>query len=220
MSVGEHHEEAAVISERLTNHVGGWSPIVSAEVAALARARASTMMDERELTFLAAALAASPAGDGDTIVVEIGTYLGESAIFMAEVLAVLNRGASIFSIDAFDLVEPDPLNPQGSYSDFHAAIVAHGLQRTVMAVSGYSDAVAPLVAPIVALLVVDGGHSYDIALRDLELYAPKLVPGAYLFIDDYGSAYPGVVRAVDDFLASTAGFEVVHRSDFVVARRR
>jgi hypothetical protein len=211
--------EVWAMDAKLAGGVEELLKVLPAEIPSLAQARASSMMDQRELTFLAGALGASPAGDG-TIVVEIGTYLGHTALFMAEVLATLGRSAPIFSIDAFDSVQPDPLNPQGSYAAFQAIMAQHHLQRTCMAVSGYSDAVAPLVAPTVAFLVVDGGHGYETARQDLAFYTTKVVPNGYVFVDDYGAAYPGVVRAVDEFFVPAAGFDVLHRSDFVIARRR
>jgi hypothetical protein len=54
---------------------------------------------------------------------------------------------------------------------------------------------------------------------DLELYAPKVVPGGFIFIDDYGAAYPDVVRAVDEFIAAHKEMDIVAKEYYVVLRR-
>ena len=83
----------------------------------------------------------------------------------------------------------------------------------------FSYDAAPVVADNVGVLVVDGDHSYPVVTRDLRLFAPKVRPGGFLFIDDYGPAYPGVVQAVDEFLADQPGFVLHAKSYFVVLER-
>lgn len=51
------------------------------------------------------------------------------------------------------------------------------------------------------------------------LYLPKVLPGGLVFIDDYGPAYPDVVRAVDEFLAQDREFEVLAKEYYVALRR-
>ena len=69
-------------------------------------------------------------------------------------------------------------------------------------------------------LVIDGAHHYDAVRSDLELYAPKVVPGGYIFLDDYGPAYPDVVRAIDEYLPAHPEMDVVIKSYYVILRRR
>ena len=49
----------------------------------------------------------------------------------------------------------------------------------------------------IGVLVIDGAHHYEAVRADLELYVPKVVPGGYVFLDDYGPAYPDVIRAIE-----------------------
>lgn len=55
----------------------------------------------------------------------------------------------------------------------------------------------------IALLHVDGNHSYDAASADIRMWSPFLAPGGWLIVDDYVWPYgDGPQRAGDEFLAS------------------
>ncbi len=56
------------------------------------------------------------------------------------------------------------------------------------------------------MLFIDGDHSYDSVVRDINLFAPCLLPGGVVVLDDYHSDGPGVVRAVRDRVLSTGAF--------------
>src|SRR5258708_28025552 len=81
----------------------------------LAKAFSSGMMDDNELKILAAASTLVPVFP-QVIAVEIGTYVGATAVFLATVLRELGREMPILSIDAFSRVQSDALNPQAIYS--------------------------------------------------------------------------------------------------------
>ena len=58
----------------------------------------------------------------------------------------------------------------------------------------------------IALLHVDGNHSYESASEDVRQWAEFLVPGGWLVVDDYVWPYgDGPQRAGDEFLALHAG---------------
>ncbi len=68
---------------------------------------------------------------------------------------------------------------------------------------------------------IDGDHSYEAVLADLESYAPKVKPGGWLLGDDFlwgGESLP-VKRAVEEFVA-TGKAEFVRRFDQQFALRR
>ena len=189
------------------------------EVAALCKAFNTAMMDSNELLYLAAVLSAYPWPEG-SILVEIGAYHGETTVFMAKVLEHAGRRSHILSIDPFERATPDSLNPQGSYSAYLSNVLDHGYGDQCLPLVAFSQNAAGVVPPLVGVLVVDGSHHYEVVNSDLRLYAPKVLPGGYLFIDDYGPAYPDVVQACDEYFVPTAPFELLHKDYFVIARRR
>jgi cephalosporin hydroxylase len=191
------------------------------EIVSLASRYASSMMSAQELTYLAAALALAP-WDRQGIVVEIGTYIGQTAAFMAKVLRHLGHRVPVLSIDPFERFQPDSLNPQGSYSSYINTILSHDVADVCLVLVAFSEQAAPVVPDRIGVLVVDGSHHYPDVRKDLELYAPKVLPGGIVFVDDYGGAYPDVRRAVDEYFTPDRPFTILHRAlhNFLIAQRQ
>lgn len=189
-------------------------------LAAMADEHASAMLDARELVNLAGALALMPLRGGEQgLVVEIGAYRGRSSVFMARALRALGRAATILSIDPFEAAPRDSLNPRGSFSAYLRQVRSAGMEEVCIPMVAYAHRAAAAVPDRIGVLVVDGDHRYESVCRDLALYAPKLLPGGLVFIDDYAPAYADVIKATDEFFAGNAQFEILHTSYFVIARR-
>lgn len=197
-------------------------PEIAAPAAALEMAEdaASDMLDRTELEAIGYLLAKFPWKGSGAIIVEIGAYQGRTTVFMAKLLSLYGHAPKILSIDPFERVAPDNYNPQGSYSHYMANIRKNGVDRQCMALAAFSEDAADAVPDNIGVLVVDGWHYYESVRSDLALYLPKVVPGGYVFIDDYGPAYPDVVRAVDEFLAVDEEFDVLAKEYYVVLQRR
>lgn len=189
------------------------------EVARWAATFGSGMMDAGDLAYLAATLAACP-WDGKGIVVEIGAYRGSTSVFMAKVLQRFGHRVPILSIDPFERVAPDPTNPQGVYAAYLETIRRHKLEDVCLPLVAFSQHAVAVVPDTVGVLVVDGGHQYPVVSQDLHLYAPKVLPGGLIFIDDYVAAFPDVMRAVDEYFVNTRPFAILHKDYFIVAQRR
>lgn len=204
---------------KLTFQPSGKTVEIPDEVDAMAKAAASGMMDPVELSFLAGA-ALSYQWHSDAIVVEIGAYIGRTSVFLAKVLQLSNVRVPILSIDPFERV-PDVFgNPQGHYKEYIANIQAAELDTVCLPLSAFSQDAAPVVPSKAGLLIVDGSHHYEFVSNDLRLYAPKVLPGGMIFIDDYTADYPGVMRAVDEYFGPEQPFEILHKGWFVIAQRR
>jgi hypothetical protein len=55
----------------------------------------------------------------------------------------------------------------------------------------------------IALLHIDGNHTYEKVKQDLELWTPLVVPGGWVVADDYDWRHgDGPKRAIDEWLAS------------------
>ena len=183
-----------------------------------ANASASGMMDDGELKFLAAAQAYdwSP----DDIAVEIGSHTGRTAAFLAETLAEVGASNVVLSIDPFERVSGSRLNPRGKYRRYLKTMRDRGLEDRCVPLVGFSHQVASTVADRVGLLLVDGNHEYESVQLDLAHFAPKVLSGGFVFLDDYTGTYPGVVKATEEFVAANADFALLHRSYFAILTRR
>ena len=139
-----------------------------------------------------------PRGD----LVEIGAYLGKSAILMGH---HLREGERFTVCDLFGDGTDDPANLgenrrsyrsltrekfEANYLAFHPALPA--------IVQAPSATILDHVPPATARFVhVDGSHLYDLVAEDIRAAAAMSVPGAVVAFDDYRSPHtPGTALAV------------------------
>lgn len=158
------------------------------------------------------------------VVCEIGVWMGGSLIPMALALRELRDlplsqggggaiGRTAVAIDPWAAAESvagqddadvswwRSVDHDAAMSAFVARLERHGLVDLCQVVRSPSD-LAP-VPPSIDLLHVDGNHA-DQARRDVERFAPSVVPGGILVLDDLAWAGGHVLRARD--LARDLGF--------------
>jgi hypothetical protein len=133
-------------------------------------------------------------------VVEIGAYKGRSTVALGFGLLCNANSIKGFSVEPHaDFVGPSG----GVYGP------ANRVEYYVnVAESGVADRIALIGLPSaqaarafdessVAMLFVDGDHTYEGCCRDLAVWLPKMRLNGKIFLDD--RELPGVKRAIDDF---------------------
>lgn len=130
--------------------------------------------------------------------VEIGVWKGKSLMLMNE---VCNHERRVIGIDPFVLD-----NQFEEFSHYHDLLLPDAV-----VIRGYSELSAERfynLAPKVALLHIDGGHTRRHVLLDFLLYSPSVVPGGFIVFDDYNDFQhsPEVGPAVD-LLRATGFFQ-------------
>ncbi|WP_342108661.1 class I SAM-dependent methyltransferase [Methylobacterium sp. SI9] len=153
------------------------------------------------------------------VVIEIGTWKGASALFLARTMAEHDVAGSVIAVDTW-------LGAVDHWADaalFAELATEHGypsLYRTFLANvvrEGMTDRIVPLpldsvnAAELLRLrgiaadvIHLDAGHEEASVAADLRAWWPILRPGGLLIADDYdstGGRFPGVTRAVDAFCA-------------------
>ena len=139
------------------------------------------------------------------LIVETGTYLGGSALYLASLCDLLGHG-KVVTVD----VSAPPGRPR------HRRI-------TYVVGSSVADDVVDRVRRRArrakrTMVILDSDHSHDHVLRELELYGPLVTPGCYLVVEDtnvnghpvWPGFGPGPMEAVTEFLSGTDAFEVDH----------
>jgi hypothetical protein len=95
---------------------------------------------------------------------------------------------------------------------------ARGIVRVHRMMS--TEAAATFSDSFFDFVYIDGNHTYEFVLADLQAFAPKVRPGGLLAGDDYGVQGwwgDGVTRAVDEFVRSGAATVVMlEQSQFVL----
>ncbi len=130
---------------------------------------------------------------------EMGVFFGKGLIYLAQ-----HSEFEIYGVDSF-IAETTPYMPVNiKYdSDFYAACLENlfefNVQRKVTLIALESERASKLF-PDQSLdcVFIDGEHSYEPVLRDINLWKPKVKPGGYLSGDDYGEPWGGVIKAVDE----------------------
>jgi cephalosporin hydroxylase len=137
------------------------------------------------------------------LIVETGTYMGGSALFLASVCDLLGHGKVV----TVDISAPAgrPRHRRITYlhgSSVDAGVVARVRRRTRRAKR--------------VMVVLDSDHARDHVLQELELYGPLVTPGCYLVVEDTNvnghpvspDFGPGPMEAVHAFLENRDDFEV------------
>lgn len=130
------------------------------------------------------------------LVVEIGTYLGGTTLFLAHQLELFGQGR-VLSIDNREL--PRPTHGRIEY------LLGNSQDQQILT---HVRAAAAAVGPAPVLVIHDGDHECAAALADLEAYAPLVTPGSYLIVEDTNlnghpvlvDWGPGPWEAVESFL--------------------
>jgi hypothetical protein len=164
--------------------------------------------------------------DGD--LVEIGTWWGKSAFVLLR-LATCHRIGRLLCVDPWsdtDLVQADKsglvdsssatADAQEAFevfamnmSPYAAGAVNYLRMRSTEASEVYRRTSVALSEEFgqteycgrISLLHVDGNHSYTAAKADIDGWAPLVMPGGWIVIDDYLWPYgDGPHRAADEFL--------------------
>lgn len=159
----------------------------------------------------------------DQEIVELGVFQGRTALIMAWG-AKQGHGAHVTGIDPWDLegnVYDPPFTEIDSKRWAEYRINELGYSDRISLVQAFSHDVAEVwdadgqdaLGGRVGLLYVDGDHTKEGARRDIEVWAPHLVEGAVIAVDDYGHPdWPGVGQAVDELVAEgfLAPIELYH----------
>ncbi len=187
----------------------------------VARSAKGFMPDAEGLALHAAGLEGGRVGP----LLEVGTYCGKSAVYLGA--AAREAGTVCFTVDhhrgseenqaGWEHHDPEVVDPVTGRMDtlpfFRRTMYDAALEDVVVAVVGYSVAVARAWRTPLGLLFIDGGHAEEIATADFLEWSPHVAAGGLLAIHDVfedpadGGQAPFHVwqRAVaDDFSPVTA----------------
>jgi len=139
----------------------------------------------------------------DQFACEIGTFHGVTAAFLGRLADLLGLPCPVLSVDSFE--SPYLAHLPDRSSLYYETMTTYGLlARRNSLIAMRSGSAAPYVPNGIGLLLIDGGHDYEICQQDLLLYIPKMAPGGVVAVDDVW--YESVRRACDEFPWQNAGF--------------
>lgn len=138
--------------------------------------------------------------------VEVGSYMGGSAVWFADQAGLLGLGTQVISVDLE--VPPAASHPSVRFLRGDARSLGEVLQPAVL---------SALPRPL--MVIEDSSHLSGTTAAVLEFFDPWLRPGEYIVIEDgilsdmrVAELYDGgPLRAVEEFLAKCAGRYEVDR---------
>lgn len=135
-------------------------------------------------------------------VVNIGSYCGKSAAFLAS-----GTKQNVYAIDLWDLrtaeFEPTKIDKMrgyhqiASYQAFIANMRKYGLNN-VIPVKGDSQEIGKVWNIPLGVLFIDGNHRFDWAKSDYDSFAKFIISGGYLALHDIVIGH--VKRLVDEII--------------------
>jgi MMP 1-O-methyltransferase len=137
------------------------------------------------------------------VVVELGSWLGASAIGMAR--SVRRWGGTVTCVDTWaGELNDDGGSPAGKpplmLLSCARAIVDAGVSASVRLIPAMTTEAARCWTQPIDFLYVDADHSHAAVRADLEAWVPHVKPGGVIAGDDYNHPrYPGVRTAWDAF---------------------
>lgn len=141
------------------------------------------------------------------VVVELGSWLGASAIAMAR--SVRRWGGTVTCVDTWagDL-DDDGGSPEGlaplMILPCARAMVASGVSGSIRLIPATTREAAAAWPMPIDFLYIDADHSHAGVAADLAAWVPHVRPGGLIVGDDYDHRlYPGVKTAWDAFEAET-----------------
>ncbi len=139
--------------------------------------------------------------------VEVGSWLGKSAAFMAVEIENSGKQIEFVCVDPWLDGGPD-LRDTTYFKDLQVPQVYDIFLRNIAPVQHRikamrmmsTEAAAWMADESVDFLMLDGDHSYEAVDADLVHWMPKMRPGGVISGDDY--TWPGVERAVNERFSS------------------
>ena len=129
--------------------------------------------------------------------VEIGTWKGQSTVFMAEKIRFFKRNIKVYAIDIFGpyMSEGKQEDSTDIYNEFIENIEPY--KDFIIPIKGDSSIVAnQFEDKSVDFIFIDGGHDYEVVKKDIQSWYPKLKDGGVFGGHDY--CWDGVKQAVDE----------------------
>ena len=129
-------------------------------------------------------------------VLEIGSYCGKSAYVIG--CACRENSSILFSIDHHKGSEEQQPGQEYFDSDlfdehlarintlpfFQQTLAGSSLEDIVIPIIGTSEKIGRFWATPLSMVFIDGGHSYEAAFTDYEVWTPHIIPGGYLVFHD------------------------------------
>lgn len=137
-----------------------------------------------------------------SVFVEVGTWYGKSAIYMAQKIKESGKKISFYCVDLWERTDDDKdlhrYIKEPLYETFINNIKDVGVYDYISAIKADSvKASLFFEEESIDFVFIDANHKYDFVRKDILSWTPKIKKGGFIGGHDYGT-YESVRRAVDE----------------------
>ena len=167
-----------------------------------------------------------------SIIFEVGTWLGASAINMAHHAKSISLDIKIYCVDTWLGAEEFWTTGKNDaernlkikngypqiYFDFLSNVIEHGMQDIIVPIPNTSHIGSIILSHyrlMADLIYIDGSHEYVDVKNDIQDYIPLLNPGGIMFGDDM-ITWKDVGKAVEDSLGKDIE---IYQNNFWIFRK-
>jgi hypothetical protein len=165
------------------------------------------------------------------IFIDVGSWKGQSTIFVADIMRRRNLDGCVISIDTFlgsfehwspgkELFSRNGGRPD-LFNSFMDNVFYYGVADYVVPMPQISTTAAQILSQFgiqAGIVHIDAAQDYKAVLADAEAFWPLIGPGGYLIGDDYHETWPSVMRAADDFAAKVGLSLVVDMPKWILQK--
>lgn len=143
-----------------------------------------------------------------SIFVELGTWKGKSAAYMAVEIANSRKPIRFYTVDTFQgSDEPahhaDPVIQQGRLEEVARKNLAPVAKYVTVVKRDSAEFASEFGDESVDFVFIDAGHTYELVTADIDAWWPKLKPGGIMAGDDF--TWDGVHKAVYEAFSELDG---------------
>jgi len=134
--------------------------------------------------------------------IEIGTWKGRSTVYMARKIKESGKDIKLYANDIFGPYMSDGKQEDSTdiYDEFIENIEPY--KSIVRPIKGDSSIAArQFKDKSVDFIFIDGGHDYEVVLKDIQSWYPKLKDGGVFGGHDWG--WEGVMKAVNEYFGDS-----------------
>ena len=140
------------------------------------------------------------------VIIETGTYLGGSTLFLADTLKNAEIDGTVFAIDIVDKVRPLIANKNNNIRFIWGSSTNIDLVDTLYSMVGGKN----------TLVILDSIHTKEHVLDELNIYSRFIKPNGYIIVEDTNlNGHPvrndwgdGPMEAVNEFLIQNSDFMI------------
>lgn len=141
-----------------------------------------------------------------SVFVEVGSWLGRSACYMAELIQISGKPITLYCVDHFEGSEEHKKflsrKDISLHDQFIENITKGGFTDVIKTISEQSVFASRHYFNFdsIDFCFIDASHDYHSVKEDILAWRPKVKQGGILAGHDYSNAHPGVIKAVNEMV--------------------